>query len=132
MSKTTRSSGYAKLKNIANLHQFDWGGYVRENVTYEDVVEMLANVRIGTKVVLMVFSLNCGPCTLVDMDFLRLAVKYPRYAFRREEVNRGMSAGITHLPTFRILGEGGAVEAELRSSNMIDLENAIRLNASEV
>ena len=128
-SSSKKRARYATFKNIANLHQFDFGDHVSENVTTEDVVEMLANVKAGRRVVLMVFSNNCGPCALVDEEFLRLAVKYPDYGFYREEVNRGLSPGVSHLPTFRIIGPGGKFEAEIRSSNMIALENAIRANA---
>lgn len=123
-------SGYAKFKNIANLHQFDFGEFVSENITQEDVLEMLAHANDGRKAVLMIFSNDCGPCTLIDEEFLRQAKKYRDYVFYREEVGRGLSPGVKHLPTFRIIGKKAKIEAELTTSNMISLENAIRQNSN--
>ena len=80
------------------------------------------------RAVLMVYSNTCGPCTLVEKDLLRLALKYPAYVFYRENVERGLSPNITHLPTFRIIGPGAKFEDELRSADMIHLESVIRDN----
>ena len=129
MNRKKNTDHYKRCQNIGNLHQFDMGYNIIENTSLEGVAEMLRNVEdSGKRAVLMVFSNTCGQCTLIDKDFLRLAVKYPSYVFYREDVNRNLSPNITHLPTVRIIGPGGKFEDELHSADMIDLESLIRAN----
>ena len=111
------------------MHQLNMGNHIIENIHVHDVHGMLQRIQAsGHPAVLMVFSNNCGPCTILDKDLLQLAIKYPGYTFHREDVDRNLSSNITHLPTFRIIGPEGVIEDESRSASMIKLEKMIRLN----